>query len=60
VTKGTISGLLAADLACGVDNPLIADIQSLGTPAALPPRPFLDVGVRLRNAYDLWRMRHEY
>ena len=60
VTKVTISGLLAADLACGVDNPLIADIQSLGTPAALPPRPFLDIGVRLRNAYDLWRARHEY
>jgi glycine/D-amino acid oxidase-like deaminating enzyme len=60
VTKGTISGLLAADLACGADNPLIADIQSLGTPAALPPRPFLDIGVRVRNAWDLWRAGHEY
>jgi glycine/D-amino acid oxidase-like deaminating enzyme len=60
VTKGTISGLLAADLACGVENPLIGDIQSLGTPAALPPRPFLDIGVRARNAYDLWQARHEY
>ena len=46
VTKGTIAGMLAADLACSVDNPLIADMESLGTPARLPPRPFLDIGVQ--------------
>lgn len=60
VTKGTISGLLAADMACGVGNPLIADMESLGQPSPLPPRPILDVGVRLRNAWDSWRGRHEY
>lgn len=60
VTKGTISGLLAADLACGVDNPLIADIKGLGTPSALPLRPLLDIGVRLRNAWDGWHGRYEY
>ena len=60
VTKATVAGLLAADLASGVDNPLIADMGGLGTPQALPPRPFLDVGVRLRNGWDLWRGRHEY
>ncbi len=59
VTKGTISGLLAADLACGIDNPLIADMQSLGTPSRLPPRPLLDIGVAVRNGYDMWRSRHE-
>ncbi|MCP5072463.1 MAG: FAD-binding oxidoreductase, partial [Rhodobacteraceae bacterium] len=59
VTKGTISGLLAADMACGRDNPLIADMQSLGEPDALPPRPFLDIGVRARFAWELWRNRHE-
>lgn len=59
VTKGTISGYLAADLACGIDNPLIADMQSLGTPSWLPPRPLLDIGVRARNSFDLWRSRHE-
>ena len=45
VTKGTVSGLLAADLATGRDNPLIADMESLGAPSRLPPRPFLDIGV---------------
>ncbi|MCB1376760.1 MAG: FAD-binding oxidoreductase [Alphaproteobacteria bacterium] len=60
VTKGTISGLLAADLACGIDNPLIADMDSLGQPSSLPPRPVLDLGVRLRNAWDGWRGAYEY
>lgn len=59
VTKGTISGLLAADLACGRDNPLIADMLALGEPAALPPRPFLDLGVRARFAWEVWSNRHE-
>lgn len=59
VTKGTIGGLLAADMACGVDNPLISDMESLGTPSPLPPRPFLDLGVRVRSAWELWRWRRE-
>lgn len=59
VTKGTIGGLLAADMACGVDNPLIADMESLGQPSLLPPRPFLDLGVRVRSAWELWRHRRE-
>jgi glycine/D-amino acid oxidase-like deaminating enzyme len=59
VTKGTIAGLLAADMACGVDNPMIADMESLGTPAALPPPPFLGAGVRARLGWELWRARSE-
>ncbi len=59
VTKGTISGLLAADLACGHDNPLIADMEALGSPSALPPRPLLDVGVEARMAWELWQARGE-
>lgn len=59
VTKGTIAGLLAADLATGRDNPLIADMESLGQPSRLPPEPFLGIGVRVRNSLDSWRGRHE-
>jgi glycine/D-amino acid oxidase-like deaminating enzyme len=59
VTKSTIGGLLAADMACGVDNPLIADMESLGRPQRLPPPPFLGLGVRLRERWELWRNRHE-
>jgi len=59
VTKGTFGGILAADMATGRDNPLIADMQSLGKPDILPPRPFLDLGVRARFQWELWRNRHE-
>ncbi len=59
VTKGTIGGLLAADMACGKDNPLIADMEGLGSPEALPPRPFLGLGVRARFAWEIWRARAE-
>jgi len=59
VTKGTFGGMLAADLACGVDNPLIADMESLGSPSILPPRPFLDLGVRARFMWEHWSNRHE-
>lgn len=59
VTKGTIGGVLAADLATGRDNPLIADMESLGEPSPLPPRPFLDLGVRARFAWEIWSNRHE-
>ncbi len=55
VTQGTMSGLLAADMACEVDNPLLADMESLGTPSLRPPRPFFDVGVAVRNAWHNWR-----
>ena len=59
VTKGTFSGILAADMACGVENPLIRDMQSLGEPSILPRRPLLDIGVRARFMWEHWRNRHE-
>ena len=59
VTKGTFGGMLAADMATDRDNPLIEDMQSLGEPDALPPRPFLDIGVRARFMWELWSNRHE-
>ncbi len=59
VTKGTIGGILAADMACGVDNELIGFMQSLGKPSRVPSRPFLDVGARARMAWELWANRHE-
>ena len=51
--------VLAADMACGEDDALIADMESLGRPEKLPPPPFRDWGVRLKNRFDLWRYRHE-
>jgi glycine/D-amino acid oxidase-like deaminating enzyme len=59
VTNGTIAGLLAADLACGEDNPLIALMQRRGTPSRTPPRPFYDLGVKARWLKEMWRGRSE-
>ncbi len=59
VTKGTIGGLLAADMACDQDNELISYMQSLGEPSKVPPRPFLDIGVRTKFAWELWKARAE-
>ena len=59
IAKGTISGRLAAAMALGEDDPLIADMVSLGTPSRVPPRPFLDIGVRARFALEIFANRHE-
>ncbi|MEE9209522.1 MAG: FAD-dependent oxidoreductase, partial [Kiloniellales bacterium] len=59
VTKGTVSGMLAADLACGVDNPLIADMEAFGQPNRLPPRPFLDIGAWATVKWWTWQGRGE-
>ncbi|WP_370674987.1 NAD(P)/FAD-dependent oxidoreductase [Pleomorphomonas sp. PLEO] len=59
MTKGTIGGLLLADKALGVRNPLIEDIEAVSGPAWIPPRPALDIGVRARFAFELWRSRAE-
>ncbi|MFT5220604.1 MAG: glycine/D-amino acid oxidase-like deaminating enzyme [Planctomycetota bacterium] len=59
VTKGTSGGMLAADMACGTDNELIGFMQSLGEPDRLPRRPWLDIGVKTRLAWELWKNRDE-
>ena len=38
---------------------MIADMESLGSPSKVPPRPFLDIGVRAKFAWELFRNRHE-
>jgi hypothetical protein len=38
---------------------MIADMEALGKPSTLPPRPFLDLGVQARMAWELWQARAE-
>jgi len=59
VTKGTQAGVLIADLACGIDNPLIADMEAQGQPSRVPPEPFLGLGVRANIAWQGWLARSE-
>lgn len=58
-TKGTVSGLLIADKATGLDNPLIATYEALGRAAGLPPSPLREIGIRARFSWELWRNRDE-
>ncbi|NIE78002.1 FAD-binding oxidoreductase [Pantoea sp. Ap-967] len=60
IAKQTIAGVTLADLACGVDNELITDMRELGAPQRLPPRPFLDLGVKAYLAKERWVGRQEY
>ncbi|MBI2254948.1 MAG: FAD-dependent oxidoreductase [Proteobacteria bacterium] len=59
VTKGTQSGILIADLASGIDNPLIADMEAQGQPSRVPPEPLLGLGVRANIAWQGWLARSE-
>jgi glycine/D-amino acid oxidase-like deaminating enzyme len=60
ISKQTAAGTTLADLACGVDNPLIADMQALGRPRWVPPRPVLDLGVHAYLAKEQWAGRSEF
>lgn len=45
-TKGTLSGMLAADLACGVSGKLLEEWQSQPAPKRLYPEPFMSLGAK--------------
>ena len=52
--KGTLSGIAAADLACGIDSPLARHQAAGPDPVRLPPQPFAWLGA---NAYIRWQER---
>ena len=51
-SKGTLSGILAAEYACGFQNPYIEDYLNEAQPIRLPPEPFATIGA---NAYLNWQ-----
>ena len=53
-TKGTLSGMLVADLACDCDSELLRQWQVQPPPRPLPPEPFLSLGAR---AHLWWAQR---
>ncbi len=59
LSRGTYSGLLAADLASGRENSLIDQLLGLEQPVKLPPRPFLNWGVSATLAWHAWTERGE-
>jgi len=49
--RGTISGMMLADMISGKSNTLLTNMQEVsGNPSRLPPKPLLKIGVPLRMA----------
>lgn len=53
-TKGTLAGMLAAELATKANNPMLSEIQAFDQPDRLPPEPLAWLGV---NAVLRWKER---
>ncbi|WP_170984355.1 NAD(P)/FAD-dependent oxidoreductase [Rhodoligotrophos defluvii] len=52
VVRGTIQGKLLAELACGVESPLLSDRLKIKGPIWLPPEPFRGIAARLQIAAE--------
>jgi glycine/D-amino acid oxidase-like deaminating enzyme len=58
-TNSTMAGALAAERAYAIENPLIADFEAMGAPAAAMPEPLLRLGVGLHMRRVAWEGRAE-
>lgn len=52
---GTTHGRLAADLAMGANDPMIAELQSLDPPSRLVPEPLMSIGAAARIWWSKYR-----
>ncbi|MEJ5056694.1 MULTISPECIES: NAD(P)/FAD-dependent oxidoreductase [unclassified Pseudomonas] len=59
VARGTLWGRLLAELASGVDSPILQSVMDRARPGWLPPKPFLDIGAMLRMRVESVRAKSE-
>ena len=59
MTKGTMSGMLAADALNGIGSQLLEDIKAMGNPEQLPPQPILSMGIWAKVKWWEWSQRAE-
>jgi glycine/D-amino acid oxidase-like deaminating enzyme len=52
--KGTLSGMLAAELAVLGDTEMVREFKAYDPPKKLPPEPFLSVGVKANLFFKEW------
>ncbi|KHQ54595.1 aldehyde dehydrogenase family protein [Mameliella alba] len=57
--RGTLTGIGAAELACGVDSDNIRHFAAEVQPRRLPPQPFQKIGANAVLRYKEWRARKE-
>lgn len=54
-SKGTLSGMLAAELAAQGNSPLVAKMLAFAPPKRLPPEPFAWLGANATIRWQEWR-----
>jgi len=52
--KGTLSGMMAAELAVKGSSPILEEFQNYDKPRQLPPEPFLSVGANINLRWKEW------
>ncbi len=57
--RGTLTGIGAAELACGVGSAITRHFTSEPSPKRLPPQPFQQIGANAMLRLREWRARHE-
>ncbi len=57
--RGTLTGIAAAEIACGEDTALTRHFGTEAAPRRLPPRPLCDIGANLLLRFREWRARDE-
>ncbi|MEM5502927.1 FAD-binding oxidoreductase [Ahrensia kielensis] len=57
--RGTLTGIGAAELACGTTSDITRHFTAEVKPKRLPPQPFQQVGANAILRYKEWRARHE-
>ncbi|MEO1638402.1 MAG: FAD-binding oxidoreductase [Pseudomonadota bacterium] len=57
--RGTLTGIGAAELACGVESPITEAFGNSADPAMLPPQPFLQIGANAVLRWKEWNARTE-
>ena len=55
VSKGTLSGILAAEYACGIQNSYIEDYLNEAQRTRLPPEPLATIGATAYLNWQEWR-----
>jgi glycine/D-amino acid oxidase-like deaminating enzyme len=57
--RGTLTGIAAAELACGETSAVTDYFTAEPAPRKLPPQPFRDIGANLTLRWREWRARSE-
>ncbi len=58
--RGTLAGMLAADLAAGITSPALERMLAADEPKRLPPEPLATLGANLRLRWGARRAGREF